>query len=73
MHIEVIQDTNKTLEVEQGIVQMIEVVMVTIQEIIKGMGKIIMTEEVIIGIKVMIGIEVDYLKGRVEIGEIIEA
>ena len=30
MHIEVIQDTTKTLEVEQGIVQIIEVVMVII-------------------------------------------
>ena len=28
---------------------------------------------VVIGIEVMIGIGVDYLKGRVEIGEIVEA
>ena len=36
------------------------------------MGEIIITEELITGIKVTIGIEVDHLKGRVEIGEIIE-
>ena len=36
------------------------------------MGEIIIIEEVITGIKVMIGI-VDHLKGRVETGEIIEA
>ena len=39
------------------------------------MGEIIIItiiEEVIIGIEVMIGIGVDHLKGRVEIGEIIE-
>ena len=46
--------------------------MVTIQEIIKGMGEIIIIEEVIVGIKVTIGIGVDHMKGRVEIGEIIE-
>ena len=39
----------------------------------KGMGEIIIiTEEVITGIKVMIGIGVDHLKGRVGIGEMIE-
>ena len=37
------------------------------------MGEIIITEEVITGIKVMIGIEVDHMKGKVEIGETIEA
>ena len=36
------------------------------------MGEIIIIEEVIIGIKGMIGIGVDHLRGRVEIGEIIE-
>ena len=48
--------------------------MVTIQEVINSMGGIIITiiEEVIIGIEVMIGIGVDHMKGRVEIGEIIE-
>ena len=35
-------------------------------------GEIVITEEVITGIKVMIEIEVDHMKGRVEIGEIIE-
>ena len=39
----------------------------------KGTEEIIITEEVIIGIEVTIGIGVDHLKGRVEIGEIIEA
>ena len=37
------------------------------------MGETIIIEEVIIGIKVTIGIGVDHLKGRVEIEEIIEA
>ena len=37
------------------------------------MGEIIIIEGVVIGIEVMIGIGVDHLKGRVEIGEIIEA
>ena len=49
--------------------------MVTVQEVIKGMGEIIITtirEEVILGIKVTIGIGVDLMKGRVEIQEIIE-
>ena len=68
MLIKVIQDIMKASEVEWGIVQIIEVVMVTIQEVIKGMGEIIITiiEEVIIGIEVMIGI--DHMKGRVGIG-----
>ena len=68
MYIEVVQDTTKALEVEQGIVQIIEVVVVTIWEVIKGTGEIII-EEVIIGIKVMTGIGVDHLKGRVEMGK----
>ena len=75
MLIEVVQDIIETLEVEQGIVQIIEVVMVTIQEVIKGMGEIIIItiiEEVILGIEDMIGIGLDDMKGRVEIGEIIE-
>ena len=73
IHIEVVQDTTKTLDVEWGIVWIIEVVMVTIWEIIKGTGEIIITEEVITGIGVMTEIEVDYMKGKVEIGETIEA
>ena len=36
------------------------------------MGEIIIIKGVVIGIKVTIGIGVDHLKGRVEIGEIIE-
>ena len=36
------------------------------------MGEIIITEEVVIGIEVTVGIGVDHLKGRVEIGQIIE-
>ena len=47
--------------------------MVIIQEVIKGTGEIIITiDEVIIGIKVTIEIGVDHMKGRVEVGEIIE-
>ena len=75
MLIEVIQDIIKTLEVEWGIVQIIEVVMVTILKVIKGTGEIIIItiiEEVIIGTDITIGIGVDHMKGRVEIGEIIE-
>ena len=76
MLIEITQDIIKTLEVKWGIVQIIEVVMVTIHEVIKGIAEIIIitiVEEVIIGIKVMIGIGVDHMKGRVQIGEIIES
>ena len=40
--------------------------MVTIQEVIKGTGEIII-EEVIIGIKVMVGVGVDHMEGRVGI------
>ena len=48
--------------------------MVTIREVINGTGEIIIiTEEVITGIEVTIRIGVDHLKGRVGIGEIIEA
>ena len=36
------------------------------------MGEIIIIGRLVIGIKVMIGIGVDHLKGRVEIGEIVE-
>ena len=37
------------------------------------MGEVIITiEEVIIGIGVMIGIGVDHMKDRIEIGEIVE-
>ena len=73
MHIEVIQDIIKSLEAEHGIAQIIEVVMVIIQDIIKGTEEIItMTiEEAITGIEIMIGIGLDHMKGRVEIGEII--
>ena len=75
MHIKVIQDIIKTLEEKWGIVQIIEVVMVTIGEVINGMEeRIVITiiEEAIIGIKVTIGIGVDHMKGRVDIGETIE-
>ena len=46
--------------------------MFTIWEVIKGMEKIIITEEAITGIEVTIGIEVDHMKGKVEIEETIE-
>ena len=48
--------------------------MVTIQEVIKGTGGIIIItiiKEVIIGIEITIRIGVDHMKGRVEIGEIL--
>ena len=47
--------------------------MVIIQEVIKGMEEIItvLIEDAITGIKVMIGIGLDHMKGRIEIGEII--
>ena len=44
MHIGVIQDTTKTLEVEWGTVWIIEVVMFTIWEVIKGTGEITILE-----------------------------
>ena len=71
MLIKVIQDIIDTLEIEWGIVQIIEVDMVTIKEVIKGRGQITI-EEVILGIEVMIGIGVDHMKDRIKIGEIIE-
>ena len=73
MYIKVFQDIIKTLEVEQGTVQIIEVLMVKMQGLFKGIGEIIITiiEEVMTGIEVTIGIGVDHMKGRVEIGEII--
>ena len=74
MYIKAVQDIIKTLEVYWGKVKKIEVVMVIIQEVIRGTGEIIITiiiEEVIIGIKVTIGVGIGHMKGRVEIGEII--
>ena len=47
--------------------------MVIICEVIKGIGEIIIIEGVDIGIEVTIGIGVDHLEGRVQIGELVQA
>ena len=69
---EVIQETIKTSETECHIVPVIEVVMTTVHKGIKGMEEITITEEVVIGISSIIGIGVDHLRDKVEIGEMTE-
>ena len=64
MYIEVIQDTTKTLEVEWGIVWIVEVFMVTIWEVIKGMGEITIIEEVIIEINYRNKLRINYRNYR---------
>ena len=62
------QDIIKVIEAEQDTILIIEVVMGTILQAIKGMGDIIImmiiTEGVVIEIKVMIGIGVGHMKER---------
>ena len=67
---EVIQDTIKTSETEHHIVPIVEVAMATMHKVIKGTEEI--TEEVVIGISSIIGIGVDHLRDKVEIGEMTE-
>ena len=74
MYIKVVQDIIKTLEVEQGTVQIMEVVMVTNM---RGNQRYRTNNNNNnrrdnYRIKVTIGTGVDHMKGRVEIGEIIE-
>ena len=69
---EVIQDTIKTSETEHHTVPMVEVVMATTHEVIKGMEEITIMEEVVIGISSIVGIGVDHLRDKVEIGEMTE-
>ena len=69
---EVIQDTIKTSETECHIVPMVEVAMATMHEVIKGMEEITVMEEVVIEISSVIGIGVDHLRDKVEIGEMTE-
>ena len=71
---DVIQDKIKIIEAGQGIILIIEVVMDIIHKVIKGMADtiIIITEEVVIEVKVMIGIGVGHMKDRIETEETIE-
>ena len=63
----------RTLEVGPGIILIIEVVTVTMHEVIRGMQeKIAIIEGMIIGIKFTIGIGVEHLKDRIGVGEMIE-
>ena len=72
--IEVDQDITKILEAGQDMVPIMEVVMDIICRVIKDKGDIIIiTEEVIIEIKVSIGIGVGHLRDRLEMGETVEA
>ena len=70
---EVIQDIIKIIEAVQDIILIMEVVIDIKHEVIKGMGEIIIiTEEVVIEVKVMIGIGVGHMKDRKETEETIE-
>ena len=62
MHTEAVQDIFLT----------IEVVMKAICEVIKGMEETIIIEEAVIEIKIMIGIGVGHIKGRLETEEAVE-
>ena len=70
---EVIQDIIKIIEAGQDMIPIIQVVMDIIHEVIKGMGEmtIIITKEVVIEVKVMIGI-VGHMKDRIETEETME-
>ena len=61
------------MEVIQDIFLIIELVMGTIHEVIKGMEETIITKEAIMEIKIIIGIGVDCMKGRLKTEEIVEA
>ena len=71
MHIEEVQDTDKIIEAGQDIILMIEVVMGITQEVIKGMGGVIITtiKEEVIEVKIMIRIGVGHMKDRTDIEE----
>ena len=63
------QGMDKIIEIGQDMILIIEVVMDTIQEVIKGMGDriiIITTERQTLEIKIMIAIGVGHTKGRIE-------
>ena len=62
----------KILGVKPHIVPIIEVVMVIMHEVIKGMKDMAITEEVVIEIKLIIEEGVGYLKDRIEVGEMTE-
>ena len=75
MYIEDVQDIIKIIDVGHDMILIIEVVTGIIQEVIKGMEGIIIviTEEVAIGIKIMIEIRVGHMKDRIEMEETVEA
>ena len=73
---EVIQEITKIIEAEEDIITIIEVVMDIICKVIKGMKDIttitIITEEVVIEVKVMIGIGVGHIKDKIETEKTVE-
>ena len=68
------QGMERTIEVGQGMILIIEVAMDITQEVIKGMGDqiIITTEGETLGIKIMIEIGVCHMKDGTEIGGMVE-
>ena len=75
MHTEDDQGINKTIEVGQDMILIIEVVIVIIQEVIKGMGSRIITTtgRETLEIKIMIGIGVGHTEDRIETEGRVEA
>ena len=75
MHIDDDQGMDKTTEVGQDMILIIEVAMGIIQEVIKGMGDqiITITEGETLGINIMIEIGVCHMRGRTEIEGTVEA
>ena len=75
MHTEDDQGMDKTIEVGQDKILIIEVATGIIQEVIKGMGGqiIAMTERETLEAKIMIGIGVGHMKDRTEIEGTAEA
>ena len=72
MDIGVIQHITRTSEVGQGIILITEVVKVTMHEVIRDMGEImVIIEGMIIWIEFMTGIGVGHLRDRIEVGEMI--
>ena len=74
MCIEDTQDIIQIIEVGQDMILIIDVVKGKVQEVFKGMEGIIIviTEEVVIGIKIMIEIGVGLMKDSIETEETVE-
>ena len=72
MNTEVTPGIIKIVGVEQHIVPIIEVDMVTTCKVIKGIEEITIMVEVVMEINLIVEDGVGHLKGRTEVGEIIE-